>query len=78
MSCKVQYAQALHDHIMEMIIHRFSYGVRALVVYQPRTIIRKAILFFLLNLISPSRGFKGVRRAGEKSPQKSSQRVIYF
>ncbi len=40
--------------------------------------IKKTGLRAFMNLSSLSRGLIGVRRVGEKSPQISSQRVIYF
>ena len=40
--------------------------------------IQKVALRPFLDLSSLSRGLKGVRRVDEKSPQISSQKVIYF
>lgn len=70
--------KAVHAFIIEIIIKKYSYGMLGMVVHKHCTVRQKNILLPAMNLVSPLGGLEGVRRLGEKSPQKSSQRVIYF
>jgi len=78
MEQKVLSLKITHDYIMEMIIVRSIYSGLSPVFNLCSPPIHKTALRPFLKLISPSGGLIGVRRVGEKSPQKSSQEVIYF
>jgi len=63
---------------MNMSVIRFIFSGLLPSLKQGSFPVQKTALRPFLNLISPSRGLKGVKGVDEKSPPESSQGVIYF